>query len=637
LNPDTTQSGSLAAQPTPPGYRRVTIGATPTSVNRRGEAWYLNPQKSLGDYPERLTDRLKSGAQAHPDRLLVARRGSDGEWIGISYAQMLERARSIGQALLDRNLSAERPVVILSGNDLEHLQLAFGAMWAGIPYAPISPAYSLVSGDFSKLRHAFGLLTPGLVFASDAKAFAAAIDAVVPDNVEVVTVAAPVAQSGTPRAVTPFADLVNTPASMVDAVQQAVRADTIAKFLFTSGSTRLPKAVPTTHRMLCSNQQMLRETFPEFAVEPPVLVDWLPWNHTFGGSHNVGIALYNGGTLYIDDGQPVGARFAETLRNLREIAPTIYFNVPKGWEEIAGALEVDAQLRETFFSRVKVYFFAGAGLSQAAWDRLERVTETYCGERIRIMAGLGMTETAPSCLFTTGPIMGAGYVGLPAPGCEVKLVPIDGKLEACFRGPHVMSGYWRAQDPGYLDVFDEEGYYRSGDALRFVDPQKPELGLLFDGRIAEDFKLSSGTFVSVGPMRARVISEGAPYVQDVVVTGINRDDIGLLIFPRLDACRRLATLPASASAQEIVTAPAVRAFFADLMENLNLRATGGATRIARLRLMDAAPSADLGEITDKGSINQRAVLTHRATLVDAMYADSKNDPAVVMMRASRRL
>jgi feruloyl-CoA synthase len=625
VNPEPTQpSVDTATRETSVPYRRVQIGSAAANVRQQGGAWYLQASEPIGAYPTRLTDRLVSGAEAHPDRWLVARRDADGEWAGISYAQMLERARSIGQALLDRKLSAERPVVILSGNDLEHFQLALGAMWAGVPYAPISPAYSLISSDYGKLRHAIELLTPGLVFATDGDAFAAAIDAVVSDDVEVV-----MAYSSGKRAQTSFADLLDTPPTTVDAAHAAIEPDAIAKFLFTSGSTKLPKAVPTTHRMLCSNQQMLLETFPEFAAEPPVLVDWLPWNHTFGGSHNVGIALYNGGTLYIDDGKPVGTKFNATLRNLREIAPTIYFNVPKGWEELASALEADAQLRETFFSRVKVYFFAGAGLSQAAWDRLERVTEQYCGERIRIMAGLGMTETSPSCLFTTGPVMGAGYVGVPAPGCEVKLAPVSGKLEARFRGPHVMAGYWRMDAETAAESFDEEGYYCSGDALKFVDPRKPELGLMFDGRIAEDFKLSSGTFVSVGPMRARVISEGAPYVQDVVVTGMNRDDVGALVFPRLDDCRRLADLPASASAGEIVAAPAVRAFFTSLLARLNRESTGGATTIARLRLLDVAPSLDLGEITDKGSINQRAVLTHRVNLVEAMHEPGQGDPAVI--------
>ena len=623
MNSQPTQSGVDRETSTP--YRAVRIGSAPVRVRREHDVWYMESDAAPGVYPKRMTDRLASGALAHPDRWLVARRGADGEWQGISYAQMLAHARAIGQALLDRNLSAERPVVILSGNDLEHMMVALGAMWAGVPYAPISPAYSLVSSDYGKLRHTLDLLTPGLVFATEGEPFAKAIDATIADGVELVTASGSCGK----RKSTPLSELLDTAPTTVDAVHEAIDPDAIAKFLFTSGSTMLPKAVPTTHRMLCSNQQMLLDTFPEFAVEPPVLVDWLPWNHTFGGSHNVGIALYNGGTLYIDDGKPVGRKFDETLRNLRDIAPTIYFNVPKGWEELTSALESDPQLRETFFSRVKVYFFAGAGLSQAAWDRLQRVTERFCGERIRIMAGLGMTETSPSCLFTTGPVLGAGYVGMPAPGCEVKLAPVSGKLEARFRGPHVMPGYWRMAGSNAADSFDDEGYYRSGDALKFVDPQRPELGLMFDGRIAEDFKLSSGTFVSVGPMRARVISAGAPYVQDVVVSGLNRDDVGLLVFPRLDDCRRLAHLPTSANAAEIVGAPAVRAFFADLLEKLNRDSTGSATAIARLRLLEVAPSLDLGEITDKGSINQRAVLTQRAHLVEAMHDAQRRDPDVI--------
>ncbi|RQZ90401.1 feruloyl-CoA synthase [Burkholderia cepacia] len=633
MDADPTQlRDAAAAQRVPAGYRPVAIGTAPPEIVQRDGCWTLRATTPLGAYPHRLTDRLASGARAHPDRWLVARRGPDGTWIGITYAQMLERARAIGQALLDRGLSAERPVAILSGNDLEHLQLAFGAMWAGIPHAPLSPAYSLVSSDYGKLRHALAVLTPGLVFASDGAAFRAALDASVPPDVERVVVSAPDGMDG----VTRFSSLLDTTPGSVDAAHGAITGDTIAKFLFTSGSTRLPKAVPTTHRMLCSNQQMLLETFPQFGLEPPVLVDWLPWNHTFGGSHNVGIALYNGGTLYIDDGKPVAGKFGETLRNLREIAPTVYFNVPKGWEELTAALETDAALRETFFSRVKMYFFAGAGLSQAAWDRLERVTLAHCGERIRIMAGLGMTEAAPSCMFTTGPMSGAGYIGLPAPGCDAKLVPVDGKLEARFRGPNVMAGYWRASGDDAREVFDEEGYYRSGDAVRFVDPARPEIGLMFDGRIAEDFKLSSGTFVSVGPMRARIVSNGAPYVQDAVVTGMNRDDVGVMLFPRVDDCRRLAGAAPDADVRTVLRAPAVRAFFADLLERLNRDATGSATFVTRLCVLETPPSLDLGEVTDKGSINQRAVLMHRAAVVDAMYEPGAADAGVIVAGTARR-
>ncbi|MFN3984552.1 MAG: feruloyl-CoA synthase [Rhodocyclaceae bacterium] len=603
------------------GYRAVSIGSAPVDVRSEagegGTIWYLRCTEPLQAHPLRLTDCLIEGAGRHPERTLVARRGADGEWVRICYADMLARARAIGQALLERGLSPERPLLILSGNDLEHLQLALGAMLAGVPYCPMSPAASLVSSDFGKLAHALSLLTPGMVYATEGEAYARAIRAKVPESVEVV-----VGQGAVDgRSCTHLDELLATVPRDIDAVHHGLGPDTIAKFLFTSGSTKLPKAVTTTHRMLCANQQMLLQTFPCFGEVPPVLVDWLPWNHTFGGSHNVGIALYNGGSYYIDDGRPTPQGMAETLRNLRDVAPTVFFNVPKGWELLTEALEQDAALRDTFYSRVKMFLFAGAGLSQAAWDRLERVSEAHCGERIRIMSGLGMTETSPSCTFTTGPEIRAGYVGLPVPGCEVRLVPVDGKLEARFRGPHVMPGYWRAPEQTH-EAFDGAGFYRTGDALKWVDVERPELGLLFDGRIAEDFKLSSGTFVSVGPLRARLISEGAPYVQDVVVTGINRDDIGVMIFPRLEHCSRLAGLSADAPAHEILAAAPVRTWAANLLARANQGATGSASRVARLRLLEEAPAIDAGEITDKGSINQRAVLARRAALVEAMYDGS---------------
>lgn len=556
------------------------------------------------------------GAARHPDRVLLARRNAAGEWDLITYRQMLEQIRPLGQALLDRGLSADRPLLILSGNSLAHWQLALAAMYVGVPYCPVSPAYSLVATDFAKLQHIVSTVTPGMVYADNWQDYQRAIQAVIPDSTEVVVSGQ---AEGAARQVALLAGLMRTVPVAVEQANAGVTADSIAKFLFTSGSTRQPKAVVTTHRMLCSNQQMLLQTFPCFGEEPPVLVDWLPWNHTFGGSHNVGIALYNGGSYYIDDGKPTPAGFAETVRNLKDIAPTVCFNVPKGWEMLAEALEADSALRDNFYSRMKLFFFAGAGLSQAAWNKLERVTEAHCGERIRIISGLGMTETSPSCTFSNGPVVSAGYIGLPAPGCRVKLAPVDGKLEARFKGEHVMPGYWRAPELTRA-VFDEEGYYCSGDAVRFVDAGQPEQGLMFDGRIAEDFKLSSGTFVSVGPLRARIISDGAPYVQDAVITGINQDDIGVMIFPRLDHCRYLAGLPMDASVETVLANPDVEGVFRQLLAKLNDVATGSASRIAWLYLLAEPPSLDHGEQTDKGSINQRAVLTRRAELVDRLYA-----------------
>lgn len=594
--------------------RAVSLGHPDVAAWQEDGVWHVDAVTPLAPYPARFTDRLVSGARAHPERTLVARRGLDGEWIRLSYADVLQSARRIGQALLDRGLSNERPLVILSGNDLEHFQLALGAMYAGIPYSPLSPAYSLVATDPAKLRDLIEQLTPGALFACDGCTFARAIEAVLPGDTELI-----LARGEVPgRAATSFAALLATEPSSIDARNAEVGPDTIAKFLFTSGSTKKPKAVITTHQMLCANQQMLLQTFPFFGEEPPVLLDWLPWNHTFGGSHNVGIVLYNGGTLYLDDGRPTPREFATTLNNLREIAPTVYFNIPVAWEMLAEALETDDRLAATFYSRVKLFFCAGAGLSQAAWEHLDAVALRRCGESIRIMTGLGMTETSPSCTFGTGPFSKAGYVGVPAPGCKVKLVPIGGKLEARFHGPHVTPGYWRA--PHLTSAaFDADGYYCTGDALRFVDEAHPEWGFMFDGRIAEDFKLSSGTFVSVGPLRARVISQGAPYVQDAVVTGLDRHAIGLLVFPRLDNCLTLSSLPAGTAPAEVLASAPVRAFFRELLAMLNANASGSSTRVERLLLLAEPPSIDAREQTDKGSINQAAVLTRRAALVDAMY------------------
>jgi feruloyl-CoA synthase len=598
--------------------RQIDLGNPEIAAYQVDGTWHVDAVTPLDPVPARFTDRLVEGAQKHPDRTLVARRGPDGEWIRLSYADVLGRVRRIGQALLDRGFCAERPLAILSGNDLEHFQLALGAMYAGIPYSPLSPAYSLVATDPAKLADLIAQLTPGALFACDGTAFARAVAAVMPPDAELI-----LARGEVPgHKATRFDELLETVPSTIDARNAEVGSSTIAKFLFTSGSTKKPKAVITTHGMLTSNQQMLLQTFPFFAKEPPVLLDWLPWNHTFGGSHNVGIVLYNGGTLYIDDGRPTPRDFGATLRNLGEIAPTVYFNIPAGWEMLTEALETDAALAKNFFSRVKLFFCAGAGLSQSAWERLDKVALACCGESIRIMTGLGMTETSPSCTFGTGPIVRAGYVGVPAPGCKVKLVPVGDKLEARFSGPHVTPGYWRAPHLT-AEAFDEDGYYCTGDALRFFDDSHPELGFMFDGRIAEDFKLSSGTFVSVGPLRARVISMGAPYVQDAVVTGLNRPVIGLMVFPRMDHCRELAGLAPAATAAEVLASSPVRAFFQQLLVELNRDASGSSKRVDRLLLLAEPPSIDHREQTDKGSINQAAVLLRRAALVDAMYDGSE--------------
>jgi feruloyl-CoA synthase len=491
----------------------------------------------------------------------------------------------------------------------------------------VSPAYSLLSLDHAKLRHIVSTLTPGLVVATD-PTYAKAIAAAVPADTPVVLLRGELAERATLRYDTL---LGTTPGSTLAAAHAQVGPDTIAKFLFTSGSTKLPKAVINTHRMWCANQQMLRQCMRFLSEQPPVLVDWLPWNHTFGGNHNVGITLANGGTLYIDDGKPTPGGMAETLRNLREISPTVYFNVPKGFEEIARAMDHDVSLRRSLFAHCKAFMFAGAALSQAVWDRLDAHAAATVGERLRIITGLGMTETSPSCTFALGADTASGHIGLPAPGVEVKLVPEGDKSEIRFRGPHVMPGYWRAPEQT-RDAFDDEGYYRTGDAVRWIDAADPQRGLLFDGRTAEDFKLSTGTFVSVGPLRARIIEAGHPCVQDAVITGLNRDTVGALIFPRLDACRRLANCGDDVPAPEVLRHPAVRAHFQTLLDTLAALATGSANRLQRLQVLVEPPSIDRGELTDKNSINQRAVLQHRAALVEALYDAQRDDPCSYIAR-----
>jgi feruloyl-CoA synthase len=608
-------------------YRDAQVGGCveATVEHRADGTTIVRSTEELHWFPARLTDCLEQWAQSVPEHTLVAQRDHGGEWRRIGYGQMLDRARRVGQALLDLGLSIERPVAILSGNDLEHLTLALGAMWAGVPYAPISSAYSLVSQDYGKLRHILATTTPGLVFASDA-AYAKAIQATVGADVAVVLAEGTI--DG--RSTRSFESLLAAePGPALDAAHAAVGPDTIAKLLFTSGSTKLPKGVITTHKMMCANLQMIRQCLGFLAEEPPVLVDWLPWNHVFGGTHNTGIVLYNGGTLYIDDGKPTPAGIQETLRNLREISPTIYFNVPKGLEEIATAMDSDLQLRDRLFKRCRAMMFAGAALSQAVWDKLYHHAEASVGERVRIVTGLGMTETAPSCTFAVGTAVAAGHIGLPIPGVEVKLVPADDKVEVRFRGPNVMPGYWRAPEQTAA-AFDEEGFYRTGDAVKWVDPQDPQRGLLFDGRTAEDFKLSTGTFVSVGPLRAKIIAAGDPCIQDAVITGLNRDEVGVLLFPRPDEVRRIASVPASVPLPEVLHLPAVRAFFQHVADRLWREATGSANRVARLHVLAEPPSIDKGEVTDKGSINQRAVLAHRESLVEALYEGRASDPFLIL-------
>ena len=557
--------------------RKVALGPRDVEVERRaGGIVHLRSPHALGPYPQKLTERLEHWARHAPDRILLAQRNGQG-WRTLTYAQALERARRVGEYLLGKELSAERPLVVLSGNDIEHALFHLGAMYAGIPYAPISPAYSLLSTDFAKLRAIFELLTPGLVFAKGAQ-FGPAVKAVVRCEV-------------TDRLDEPKAT------SAVDEAHACVGPDTIAKFLFTSGSTGTPKAVINTQRMWCANQAMIQSMLPFFREEPPVLVDWAPWHHTAAGNHDFGLVLYNGGSYYIDEGKPMPGAIEATVRNLREVAPTWYFNVPKGFEALLPYLRSDSGLRSNFFSRLKVLWFAGAALPQHVFDEMKELAHRACGEEIPFLTGFGATETAPATLGRVWPAQNVANMGLPPPGAEVKLVPFQDSLEMRVRGPHVTPGYWR-QPELTAQAFDDEGFYRLGDAFVFEEGN-PAKGVLFAGRIAEDFKLSTGTWVHVGALRARFIEHFAPLVRDVVIAGEGRNEVGALLF-----------LSAKADSMEL------RARLA------SLPGTGSSNRVARAMVLEEPPSLDAGEMTDKGSINQRAVLKRRAQLVQELYTNS---------------
>ncbi len=606
--------------------RPVRLGTIDSTVRRGADgAVYLKSSQTLGDYPTRITDCLDRWASEAPDRTFLAERPPDvvsgfsrtpGDWRRVTYADALAQVRSIAQALLSRKLSVDRPILILSGNGVDHGLIALAAMYVGIPYAPIAQAYSLQAQEFSALRQVFDRMRPGLVFAADGARFERALRDVMPDGVELVTATS--APSEIPA--TPFESLAATTVTRdVDHARDRVGPDTIAKVLFTSGSTGRPKGVINTQRMLCSNQEMIRTVLAFLADAPPVLCDWLPWNHTAGGNHNFGLVLYNGGTLYIDEGKPAPALFGATLRNLRDVPCTAHFEVPRFYEMLMPHLRSDAVLRDAFFRDLKLLFYAAAGLGQKFWDDLREVSLQACGEELLIMTGFGSTETAPFAL-TTGPEGAfAGMVGFPAPGLEVKLAPVGSKLEARVRGPNITPGYW-GDDALTAAAFDEEGFYKLGDAMRFVDPDDPSKGLIFDGRLAEDFKLSTGTWVSVGPLRARILAAAAGLAQDVVITGHDREFAGALVFPNLTVCREAAGLPAEASAGDVLAHPEVVRRFQEAFAGLARESTGSSTFVARAIVLDQPPSLDAREITDKGSINQKVVLQQRAALVGELYA-----------------
>ena len=598
---------TLSAAP----FHDVRFGPVKTELHALSDgSQILRSVHTLQPYPDKLTERLMHWAHETPDHVFIARRDENNAWRKLTYAETWARVQRIAQALLQYSLSSERTIVILSENSLEHALLALAAMHIGVPYAPISPPYSLQSTDFGKLRHTLGLMTPGLIFAQDAHKYERALRVAADDfpEAEIVTAAS-------------FDQLTSTqPTSAVDEAFARVTPDTVAKVLFTSGSTGLPKGVINTQRRLCANLQQITQTFPFMADEPPLIVDWLPWNHTFGGNHNFGLMLYNGGSLYIDDGKPTPKGIETTIANLRELAPTMYFNVPKGFEEVLNYLRREPELRQNFFGRLHMMFYAGASLPQAVWDGLEDSAAQTTSQRVPMITGLGMTESGPSAMFANWPGSYSGLLGCPVPELELKLLPNGDKTEVRYRGPNVTPGYWR-QPEATAAAFDDDGFLLTGDAVKFVDEANPDKGLLFDGRIAEDFKLNTGTWVSVGMLRMALIKAGTPLVQDAVIAGHDREYLGALLFLNLEACRAFIGLPASATAAEVWAHPLLHDKVQSVLDELACESTGSASCIARALIAHTPPSIDVGEITDKGSFNQRAILKHRAALVAELYAE----------------
>lgn len=596
-------------------YKNTLFGPTKTYKKQleNGIIHFGNEQK-LGDFPTKITDRLVQWAETKPTHTFIGRRNQiTREWEKLSYAETLEKTKNVAQYLLNLEFSPDETVVILSENSLEHALLVLASVHIGITYTPISPPYSLVSDDFGKLKHCLELMTPKVIFAQSGKVYQKVIELsklLFPDAI-IITADG---ENGIH-----FDEILLTKSTTdVETAAAKVNADTIAKVLFTSGSTGLPKGVMNHQGMWCANLQQISQVFPFMEQQPPVFIDWLPWNHTFGSNHNFGLALYNGGTILIDDGKPTPKGIEETVQNLREISPTAYFNVPKGFEMLIPYLENEPALRENFFRNLNILFYAGASLAQPVWNRLEELAVETIGVKIPIITGLGCTESGPSAMFANWGGAFSGLLGVPVAGMDVKLVPDGDKVEARYKAPNVTKGYWRNPE-ATAAAFDADGYYKTGDAVKFLDENNPDKGLVFDGRIAEDFKLSTGTWVNVGVLKAKVISTGSPIIQDVVLAGLDKEYIGAILFLNADACRKLANLIPEISNKEAFLHTEVERFINNWLVEFNKTSTGSSTVIKKYVVALDPPSIDLGEITDKGSLNQRAVLKHRDELVRSMY------------------
>lgn len=614
-------------QPLPPAAALFATPAVKVTHRDDGATLVQNPIP-LEPYARCVGEYLEYWAEHAPDRPFMLERSPAGLWVGVTYRQALDKVHRIGSWLLKLGLRPGQPVCVLSDNQVNHGVLMLAAMHVGIPYSGISPAYSLLSQDHAKLKNLVQRINPGVIYVGGAGRFKAALRAIDGLHGAQLVVAD---EDELPNAeALHFSDmLVEADMAAVHKAYAAITPDTVAKILFTSGSTGYPKGVVNPQRMLCSSFQAKRQVWPFLAEQPPVLLDWLPWNHTFGGNHNFNIILGNGGTFYLDGGKPVPGLFDTTVNNLREVAPTLYLNVPKAFDMLVPALREDAALRRNFFSKLQVIFYAAAALPQHLWDGLMELSRQELGYAVPLVTAWGSTETSPlatDCHFQADR---SGVIGVPVPGVTLKLVPNGDKTEVRVKGANVTPGYFE-QPEDTAKAFDEEGFYKIGDAVKFADPDRPEAGLVFDGRVSEDFKLMSGTWVSVGTVRVKGVEHLAPVAQDIVVTGHGRNSVGYLIFPNVPACRRLAGLADEADVSTVLSHPAVRERVKAGLDALHATSKGSSTHADRALLMAAPPSVDAGEITDKGYINQSASLRQRAALVEALYADEPG-PDVILL------
>lgn len=596
--------------------RPLRLGSHAANIDRFPDgSMILSPTEPLARYARRYTERLEYWARAEGDRIFLAQRTTDGTgWRTITYRDAFAKVRHIAQALLDRGLSVERPLMILSGNEIEHALIGLAALHVGIPYSPISVSYSLISKDHAKLRHCFKLLTPGLVYVSDASAFKGAIDAVIPVNVEIVCRENPL--DG--RRMTSFDTLLDTaPTSAVDAAAAEVCGETPARILFTSGSTAMPKGAINTHQTACANMQMVAQVWPFTIDEPPVVCDWMPWNHTFGGGMMIGLIMHAGGSMYIDDGRPMSGQIEKTVRNLNEVRPTIFISVPASFELLLPYLESDDIFRVNFFSRLKMLYYSAASLPDETSDRYRSLAAAVTGHRIFTASGYGATEVGPLAIVCNWDTPRKGIIGLPVPGFQLRLIPNGQKLEVRIKGPAVVPGYFR-QPELTAKAFDAEGWYCLGDAVRFADPNDILEGLIFDGRVVEDFKLRTGTWVSVGPLRILATNHLSPLAVNILVCGIDRAEIGLLVFPELEACRRVARMPKEATLAEILQSEILRNDFQNRLNALRARGTTTSNRIVRMRV-SSVPLSDV-EVTDKNTISTNVVNDRRREEIEDLYS-----------------